>query len=89
MNQEIIERVLMEAKHINQTHDTIRKTAKIYGLSKSTVHNDIAKKLKHIDMPLFLQTRVILRQNFSEKHLRGGQSTKEKYLKEKEIERGL
>ena len=81
MREQIIERVLLEANHINSTHDTIRKTAKIYGISKSTVHNDMAVKLKNIDGQLFAQTRKILQENFEEKHIRGGNATKEKYAK--------
>lgn len=88
MIKRINERVLNEANHINETHDTIRKTAEIYGMSKSTVHNDMAVKLRWIDNALYLQTRKILQENFEEKHIRGGQATKKKYemMEEKEGE---
>ncbi|MBP3345051.1 MAG: sporulation transcriptional regulator SpoIIID [Clostridia bacterium] len=89
MNKSIEERVLNEANHICKTHDTIRKTAKIYGMSKSTTHNDISVKLQYIDMNLYEKTRVILEKNFAEKHLRGGEATKRKYLNEQQQESTL
>lgn len=89
MNNQIRERVLIEARHIYHTHDTIRKTAKIYGMSKSTVHNDMAVKLRCIDARLFEETRKILQENFDEKHIRGGQATKQKYACDEEKESAI
>lgn len=82
MKEDLVERVLSMANHINETHDTIRKTAKIYGYSKSTVHNDVSKKLKSIDYKLYVKTKSILEENFADKHIRGGEATKKKYVKE-------
>ena len=86
MKQEISKRVKLEARYIVLTHDTIRKTAQIFGLSKSSVHNDMAKKLPKIDRVLFEKVCLILKENFEEKHIRGGKATKKKYQREKEIE---
>lgn len=80
MKEDIRERVYMLASHILETHDTVRKTASIFGFSKSTVHHDVSTKLQTIDFSLFKQVKDILEENFAEKHLRGGQATKEKYL---------
>ena len=80
MRENIRNRVLAEARHIYNTHDTIRKTAKIYGLSKSTLHNDISVKLRCVDSDLYEKIRIILDENFAQKHLRGGEATKQKYL---------
>ena len=80
MTNQINERVLAEAKHIVFTHDTIRKTACIFGVSKSTIHNDMTKKLKGLSLMLYNETRKILQENFDEKHIRGGEATKAKYL---------
>ena len=79
MKPYIKERTLQSANHILQTRDTIRKTAKIFHLSKSTVHNDLSKRLKSLDKRMFNQVQKILDFNFSQKHIRGGQSTKNKY----------
>ena len=79
MKENLSERVVKFATHIGETHDTIRKTAKIYGYSKSTVHNDVSIKLKKIDYDLYLKIQKILQENFAEKHIRGGLATKLKY----------
>ena len=76
----IEERVLEEAQYIENTHETIRKTAEIYGVSKSTVHHDIAVKLKKINYRLYVSTRKVLQENFDEKHIRGGIATKKRYI---------
>ena len=85
MREELKERVLQSANHILETGDTIRKTASIYGYSKSTVHNDVSSKLKHIDFNLYKKIKIILDNNFSQKHIRGGQATKNKYFKQRRI----
>ena len=80
MREDINERIRNEASHILKTHDTIRKTAQIFGYSKSTVHFDVSVRLKNVDTNLYEQTKKILDQNFAEKHIRGGEATKKKYL---------
>ena len=79
MKEDLVERVITVANHIYDTHDTIRKTAKIYGYSKSTIHNDVSVKLKAIDKILYERTKKVLDENFAEKHIRGGEATKKKY----------
>ena len=79
MKTYIKERTLQVAKHITETEDTIRKTAQIFGLSKSTVHNDLSKRLKKVDGKMYDDVQKILDKNFSEEHIRGGESTKHKY----------
>ncbi len=82
MKEDLVERVLSASEHIINTHDTIRKTAEILGYSKSTIHNDVSIKLKNIDYQMYVTTKRILDENFAEKHIRGGQATKLKYLHE-------
>ena len=77
---EIEERTLKEAEHIVATKQTIRQSAKAFGVSKSTLHNDLKKRLPHLDKKLFLKVKKILDFNFEEKHIRGGQATKNKLL---------
>ena len=60
---------------------TIRECAKHFNISKSTVHNDISKKLQKTNKFLYYQVYKILNFNFSERHLRGGNATKLKYQK--------
>lgn len=73
-------RVINFAQYIVETKATIRQTASVFGYSKSTVHNDIQKKLKKYNSSLYEQVKQILQENFNQKHIRGGQSTKIKFL---------
>lgn len=81
MKAYIKERTLQVAQHIAETQDTVRKTADIYHLSKSTVHNDMSSRLQYLDKGMYEKVQEIMQKNFSEKHIRGGQSTKAKYEK--------
>ena len=80
----IEERAVEIANYIITNNATVRQTAKKYGISKSTVHKDITDRLLLINPNLAKQVRIVLDINKSERHIRGGMATKEKYLKEKE-----
>lgn len=69
------------AGFIIENKSTIRATAEVFGYSKSLVHNDVSNKLKKINSGLYKEVKEILNKNFEEKHLRGGEATKNKYLK--------
>ena len=81
----IEERAVKIAEYIIDTKDTVRGAAKKFGISKSTVHKDITKRLVVINQPLFKEVRKVLDENKAERHIRGGLATKLKYkqLKEK------
>ena len=64
---------------IIETKDTVRGTAKKYGVSKSTVHKDVSQRLLRINPLLASEVRVILDENKAERHIRGGLATKHKY----------
>lgn len=74
-------RVLKEANYIIETNNTIREISKYFKVSKSTVHNDLSKRLKKIDLTLYNKVNQILDYHYSIKHLNGGEKTKLKYLK--------
>ena len=78
------ERATLLAHQIIQTKDTVRSTAKKFGVSKSTVHKDVSDRLLKINPILAKEVREILDENKAERHLRGGMATKLKYLKEKQ-----
>ena len=84
MKEDLEDRIRMFANHILQTHDTIRKTANIYGYSKSTIHNDVSVRLRKLDFQLYQETKKVLDENFAEKHLCGGEATKKKYQEKEE-----
>ncbi len=73
------------AIYIIDNKSTIRACGLHFGISKSTVHNDISKKLKKTNKFLYYQVYRVLEKNFEEKHIRGGRATKLKYLKLKNI----
>ncbi len=84
MKAYIKKRTIEMAEYLTKTEDTIRGTAKVFGLSKSTVHNDLSKRLRKVDVVLYEKVHTILDKNFEEKHIRGGEATKHKYEMEKE-----
>ncbi|MCL2848126.1 MAG: sporulation transcriptional regulator SpoIIID [Firmicutes bacterium] len=79
MKQHITSRCLVLAEHILETKDTVRDTAKVFGISKSTVHKDVTERLRDLDVALFESVREVLEYNLSIRHIRGGEATKEKY----------
>lgn len=64
-----------------KTNDTIREIAKKYGVSKSTVHKDLKERLKLIDLDLYKNVQKIIKNHIDIRHIKGGESTKKKYLK--------
>ena len=80
MREEICKRVLLEAEYIIGTRSTLRQTAALFGVSKSTVHVDMSKRLKKLSEKKYKKIEKILDINFSEKHLRGEKKKKIKYL---------
>lgn len=67
------------AIYIIDNNTTIRECAKYFGISKSTVHNDISKKLKYTNKFLYVQVYKVLNKNLSQRHIRGGEATRIKY----------
>lgn len=65
------------------TEATVRQTAQVFGVSKSTVHKDLTERLPAINKELAAKAKVVLEQNKAERHLRGGEATKQKYAREK------
>jgi putative DeoR family transcriptional regulator (stage III sporulation protein D) len=84
----IEERAVEIANYIIEHNATVRHTAKQFGISKSTVHKDITDRLVHINPALASQARVVLDINKSERHIRGGQATKEKYQHRSQLTAG-
>ncbi len=74
------ERSVILARYIIETGDTVRGAAKRFGVSKSTVHSDVTKRLRRVNPSLWQECHKILEHNKSERHLRGGNATREKYL---------
>ncbi len=80
MKNYIEERAVEIANYIIQSNATVRQAAKKYGISKSTVHKDCTERLTQVNPTLAAEVRKVLDVNKSERHIRGGLATKEKYL---------
>lgn len=79
MKESVTERVLKEGEYIAKTGATVRDAAKEFGVGKSTVHSDMVKKLKFIDKDLYKKVKSVLYVNLSQRHIRGGMATREKF----------
>lgn len=78
-NYSIEQRACELAHYIVDSKDTVRGTAKKFGISKSTVHKDVSERLLKINPGLAGEVREILDENKAERHIRGGMATKRKY----------
>jgi putative DeoR family transcriptional regulator (stage III sporulation protein D) len=78
------DRSVLLGQYISDTHSTVRSTAKKFGVSKSTVHKDVAERLKYVNPQLYREVKSILEINKAQRHIRGGMATKLKYKKSTE-----
>ena len=79
MRENIKERVAEIAAYIIEHDATVRAAALVFDVSKSTVHSDMTVRLPMIDEGSFRLVKKILDKNREERHVRGGESTKQKY----------
>ena len=84
MKSYIEERAVEIAKYIIDNNATVRQTAKQFGISKSTVHKDVTERLEQVNPSLAAEARKVIDANKSERHIRGGMATKEKYAHQHE-----
>lgn len=75
------QRAIELAEYIIENKTTVRAAAQKFGISKSTVHMDVANRLKKLNPSLYMDVREVLDINKAERHIRGGLATKEKYSK--------
>ena len=80
LREYIEERAMESARYIVKNKATVRQAAKVFGISKSTVHKDVTDRLIQINPALAGAARKILDVNKEERHIRGGLATREKYL---------
>ncbi len=83
MQDYIQKRVLEISQYILESSATVRQTASVFGVSKSTVHKDVTERLPLINEMIATRVRQILETNKAERHLRGGEATKRKYSAKK------
>ncbi|MGN0775613.1 MAG: sporulation transcriptional regulator SpoIIID [Candidatus Ventricola sp.] len=83
MNQAISSRVIQEAEIIAGTGATVRQTARLLGISKSTVHKDMETRLPMLSPPLAKEVAAVFARNKAERHLRGGEATRRRYAEKR------
>lgn len=79
MTKNVESRCIELGEYIVENKTTVRQTAKVFGISKSTVHIDVTKRLGEIAPLLAGKVNEVLQSNKSQRHIRGGEATKEKY----------
>ena len=80
----IEERAIEIANYIIENNATVRQAAKNFGISKSTVHKDVTERLEQVNPSLAAEARKVIDVNKSERYIRGGMATKEKYAHQHE-----
>ena len=81
----IEERCVILAKYLIDNRATVRAVAREFGISKSTVHKDVTQVLKEVDSTLYERVKEILEINKMERHIRGGEATRVKYINKKRL----
>ena len=84
MKTYIEERAIEIANYMIENNATVRQAAKNFGISKSTVHKDVTERLEQVNPSLAAKARKVIDVNKSERHIRGGMATKEKYAHQHE-----
>ena len=79
MNESMEDRARRLALYIIENRATVRSAARKFGISKSTVHKDLAERLPQFDRSLYLQAKAVLEENKAQRHIRGGIATRKKY----------
>ena len=79
MKREGVERCVALAEYIISSGSTVREAASKFSVSKSTVHKDVTEKLSRVSPSLYKEVEVVLQRNKAERHIRGGEATREKY----------
>ena len=81
MKGTVEERATLLGEYIIESRATVRLAAKKVGISQSTVHKDVSQRLRTLNPALYREVKEIMEHNKSERHLRGGLATKNKYLR--------
>lgn len=85
MSKSILKRVNEIADYIINTKDTIRNTAKLFNVSKSTVHKDMKERLYEININKYNIVKKIMEEHIETRHIKGGESTRQLFLRKKRL----
>ena len=73
------QRCIVLGEYMITNKATVRAVAHKFGISKSTVHKDVTQILKRYNKSLYQEVKNVLEFNKQERHLRGGEATRNKY----------
>lgn len=79
MREDVNERACDLAVYLLETRGTVRSAAAHFGISKSTAHQDLTRRLCKCRPALYREVAALLAENKAERHLRGGAATRRKY----------
>lgn len=79
MKELVRDRAVVLGEYIIETGATVRAAAKVFKVSKSTVHKDVTERLRKDNPQLYREVKVVLEKNKQERHIRGGMATRRKY----------
>lgn len=79
MRETAEERSVILGEYILDTGATVRAAAKVFKISKSTVHKDVTERLYYKNPQLYREVKAVLEKNKQERHIRGGMATRRKY----------
>lgn len=79
------EREELIGEYIIEHGATVRSAAAYFGISKSTVHKDVSTRLRETNFELYKNVKTVLDRNKAERHIRGGEATKRKYMMRRRI----
>lgn len=82
MREAVQDRAVILGQYILDTGATVRAAAKVFKISKSTVHKDVTERLRYDNPQLYRRVKAVLERNKQERHIRGGMATRLKYKKE-------
>lgn len=83
MRQDVDARCLAMARHMAQSGDTVRETARLFHISKSLAHRELTVRLRRLSPALYTRVRALLLYHKAIRHLRGGEATRQRYLRDK------
>ena len=78
------ERPRLLAQYLTEHDSTVRATAAVFGVSKSTVHKDMETRLAQLSEPLYREVAAVFARNKAQRHLRGGEATRRRYARLRE-----
>jgi len=87
LRKDIEMRVLEIAGYTLKTHSTVRELSDFFGFCKSTIHYDLTNRLPELNPTLSNKVNSILAKHKAERHINGGNATKQKYALKKRLKK--